>query len=43
LSGDEKIVEIEFVRSDDNESDTFTKNTTNEKFWRFTSRYMIGD
>jgi hypothetical protein len=35
------ILEIEYVRSEENASDTFTKNTTQEKFLRHTSRYMI--
>jgi hypothetical protein len=43
LHGKEKIMEIEFVRSEENQSDTFTKNTSNDTFWRLTSRYMTGD
>ena len=41
--GEEKIMEIEFVRSEENQSDTFTKNTSNDIFWKLTSRYMTGD
>ncbi|KAG7337993.1 gag-polypeptide of LTR copia-type [Nitzschia inconspicua] len=41
--GDDKIIDIEFVRSEENQSDTFTKNTSNETFWRLTSKYMVGD
>jgi hypothetical protein len=35
--GDNKLLEIEFVRSEDNQSDTFTKNTTSELFWKHTN------
>ncbi|KAG7336872.1 reverse transcriptase RNA-dependent DNA polymerase, partial [Nitzschia inconspicua] len=41
--GDDKIIDIEFVRSEENQSDTFTKNTSNDTFWRLTSKYMVGD
>jgi hypothetical protein len=39
--GDNKILDIEFVRSDENQSDTFTKNTTTELFCKHTTKYMI--
>jgi hypothetical protein len=39
--GDGKILDIEYVRSEENTSDTFTKNTTQEIFWKHTSKYMI--
>jgi hypothetical protein len=39
--GDRKILDIEFVRSEENMSDTFTKNTSQEVFLRHTSKYMI--
>jgi hypothetical protein len=38
--GDGKMIKIEFVRSEENQSDTFTKNTTKEVFWKHTSKYM---
>jgi hypothetical protein len=38
VQGDNKIMTIEFVRSIDNQSDTFTKNTTQEISWKHTSR-----
>ncbi|KAG7348654.1 hypothetical protein IV203_017359 [Nitzschia inconspicua] len=42
--GDDKIIDIEFVRSKDNQSDIFTKNTSNDTFWRLKSVYiMVGD
>jgi hypothetical protein len=41
--GKEKLIEIEFVRSEENQSDTFTKNTTKEIFWKHTSKYMSND
>jgi hypothetical protein len=41
--GEQKILEIEFVRSEDNQSDTFTKNTSQEVFQRHTSKYMMDD
>ena len=41
--GDDKLLSIEFVRSEDNQSDTFTKNTGKEIFWKHTSRYMLSD
>ena len=43
ISGEEKIMEVEYVRSEENESDTLTKNTSNDTFWRLTSKYMTGD
>jgi hypothetical protein len=39
--GDNKTLDIDFVRSDENQSDTFTKNTTTELFWKHTTKYMI--
>jgi hypothetical protein len=41
--GEEKIMDVEFVRSADNLSDTFTKNTTKDTFWKLTSKYMMDD
>ncbi|KAG7340680.1 integrase core domain containing protein [Nitzschia inconspicua] len=41
--GEDKLIDIEFVRSEENQSDTFTKNTSNDTFWRLTSKYMVGD
>jgi hypothetical protein len=41
--GEQKILEIEFVTSEDNQSDTFTKNTSQEVFQRHTSKYMMDD
>jgi len=41
--GEEKIMEIEYIRSGENQSDTFTKNTTKEIFWKHTSKYMSND
>jgi hypothetical protein len=41
--GEGKILDVEFVRSDENQGDTFTKNATNDKFWTLTSKYMTGD
>jgi hypothetical protein len=41
--GDDKLLSIEFVRSEENQSDTFTKNTGKEIFWKHTSRYMLSD
>jgi hypothetical protein len=41
VQGDNKIMTIEFVRSADNQSDTFTKNTTQDIFWKHTSQYMV--
>jgi hypothetical protein len=38
--GENRLLKIEFVRSDENQSDTFTKNTTKEIFWKHTSKYM---
>jgi hypothetical protein len=38
--GDDKFWEIEYVRSEDNQSDTFTKNTPHEIFCKHTSKYM---
>jgi hypothetical protein len=43
LTGEDKIMDIEFVRSDKNVSDTFTDNNTNDTFWKLTSRYMTED
>jgi hypothetical protein len=39
--GDNKLLDIEFVRSEENQSDTFTKNTTSELFWKHTNKYMV--
>ncbi|KAG7338674.1 hypothetical protein IV203_020704 [Nitzschia inconspicua] len=41
--GEDKLINIEFVRSEENQSDTFTKNTSNDTFWRLTSKYIVGD
>jgi acyl-coenzyme A thioesterase PaaI-like protein len=41
--GDEKLIKLEFVRSENNQSDTFTKNTGKEIFWKHTSKYMSSD
>jgi hypothetical protein len=41
VQGDNKIMTIEFVRSVDNQSDTLTKNTTQEFFGKHTSQYMV--
>jgi hypothetical protein len=41
--GDDKILEIEYVRSEENKSDTFSKNNTNEVFRKHKSRYMKED
>jgi hypothetical protein len=38
--GDDRLLEIEFVRSEENQCDTFTNNTTKEVFWKHTSKYM---
>ncbi len=37
---DPKILETRFVKSEDNQSDTFTKNVTTELFWKHTVQYM---
>jgi hypothetical protein len=37
---DNKLLDIEFLRSEDNQSDTFTKNTTSELFWKHTN-YIV--
>jgi hypothetical protein len=36
--GKVKIMDVEFVRSEDNLSDTFTKNTAKDTFWKLTSK-----
>jgi hypothetical protein len=41
--GNDKLMKIEFVRSEENQSDTFTKNTSREVFRRHTSKYMKDD
>jgi hypothetical protein len=41
--GNDKLMEIEYVRSENNQSDTFTKNTAQETFWKHTSKYMMDD
>ena len=41
--GERKMIEMVFVRSEENQGDTFTKNTSNETFWRLTSNYVTGD
>jgi hypothetical protein len=41
--GNDKLMEIEFVRSESNQSDIFKKNTAQEIFWKHTSRYMMDD
>jgi len=35
-----KVLKIVFVKSADNQADTFTKNTSNEVFWKHTNKYM---
>ena len=40
IQGDEKVLETKFVKSAENKSDTFTKNTSNDLFWKHTSTYM---
>ena len=35
-----KIMETQFVRSEDNQSDTFTKNVATDLFWKHTNKYM---
>ena len=40
VDADRKILDIEYVRSELNQSDTFTKNTGNETFWRHTSELV---
>ena len=37
------MVEIEFVRSKENDSDIFTKNTSGEIFERHVSKFMVND
>ena len=34
------VIKVKFVKSADNDADTFTKNTRNEDFVRHTSKYM---
>jgi hypothetical protein len=41
--GANQLLKIEFVRSAENQSDTFTKNTAQDVFWKHTSKYMIDD
>ena len=36
-----RILETEFVPSEENQSDTLTKNTSNQLFWKHTDKYMI--
>jgi hypothetical protein len=38
--GEDKFLMIEFVRSEENQSDTFTTNTPHKIFWKHTSKYM---
>ena len=40
IQSEPKVVDTEFVKSEDNTSDTFTKNVTNELFWKHTGGYM---
>ena len=37
------MVEVEFVRSEENDSDVFTKNTSGEIFKRHTAKFMMYD
>ena len=37
------VVEVEFVRSEENDSDVFTKNTSGEIFKRHTAKFMMYD
>jgi hypothetical protein len=41
--GNDKFMEIECVRSESNQSDTFTKNTAQEILCKHISRYMMDD
>lgn len=34
------VLKTIFVRTEDNQADTFTKNVSNDLFWRLTSKYM---
>ena len=34
------VIKVKFVKSADNDADTFTKNTRNKDFVRHTSKYM---
>jgi hypothetical protein len=38
---DPKVLEIEHVPGEENQSDTFTKNTSNQLFWKHTNNYMV--
>jgi hypothetical protein len=41
--GENKVLALQFVTSEDNQSDTYTKNTSQEIFWKHTSQYMKDD
>ncbi len=41
--GEEKIMDIEYTRSEEIQSDTFTKNATKEIFWKHSTNYMAND
>ena len=43
LVQEEKTLKINYVNTEENESDTFTKNTDNGTFWKHTSKYMTDE
>lgn len=43
IQGDEPMLKTEYVNTEENGSDTFTKNTDNGTFWKHTSKYMTDE
>ena len=43
VQGDIQVLRIEYVNTDENQSDTYTKNTDNGTFWKHTSVYMADE